>query len=935
MKKYWVGLLFLLFPLLATAAESLSFTPPPGDYSVIFLGNLFGVVDGVLHGTGSQIMGSMFAVFNAAVLALGGIIIMYTLIVGTMNTAHEGQMLGQKWSSIWIPVRSTLGLALLVPKASGYCLMQIFIMWIVVQGVGAADKVWNAALEYLNRGGVIIQAQMSSDVILSAGATGTNESPIAHGAGTILAGQVCMYGIQRQLEAQRDSMIAAKEKKAGPCYGNDKGDTAYLCNNVVPDFMGTVNAVYVQNANPGRKTFEVKMPNFDSGTPYYKLNGVCGSIKWNAILNEDNTKDIQTYVTTVNQNDLATTSLSRAIAIQQMYVDLSTTARTMVNNNPQINRSNAGNTNNFSSVAMSQFGVPILKSGGVCATPDKNCTQWGPDPSSTAGTLLNGTELLGALADYNGIMQPTLNLLSQANQGSTASDARKFIRDAEAAGWIQAGSYFFELVKLNGSALPSTKTDTGSGLENSNFSTDTMAGAFESGGCTGDYAELCLLFNKTPDKVNAVIALIGSGSFPSFSSTNHPSVTGAASSTAYGYLNNAVMISLPNQPGLEPPKFLPSITVKPTGTVPKLDKMSANCDVARHPSRIGQCIGAHLYNLIVVKLSNIVFQGLLDGFNYLMLNFLTVPLSAVASAFQNGVAYIQQPGVNPIVALAQMGRYYIDFGMNLWVVLIGVSVIFGWMPGFGIVLGLITPIIFTWLAAMVVLGFTTAYYIPFLPYMLFIFGVIAWLMAVIEAMVAGPVVALGITHPEGEGILGKGEQAIMILMNVFLRPAMMIIGYIAGIALCYVGVWIMNSGFQRISNFITQSPNSLTDIWAFAFSNFFAILIYTMFYLSIVEKSFSLIHILPDKVLRWIGGQGEQIGAETAQWGEKAKQQLETTGKETASAGAATGKFAKGQAAESAGKLAGFLGGKGSSPEGGGGGGGSSPEGGGDGAKGS
>ena len=124
MKKIWIFLWMLFSPTLVFAGDgSLSFTPPSTDYSVIFLGNIFGVVDGVLHGTGSQIMGEMFGVFNAAVLALGGIVVMYTLIVGTMNTAQEGQMLGQKWSSIWIPVRATIGLAFLIPKSSGYCLM--------------------------------------------------------------------------------------------------------------------------------------------------------------------------------------------------------------------------------------------------------------------------------------------------------------------------------------------------------------------------------------------------------------------------------------------------------------------------------------------------------------------------------------------------------------------------------------------------------------------------------------------------------------------------------------------------------------------------------------------------------------------------------------------------------------------------------------------
>ena len=150
MNKWLIAFCLFFFPLLAMADSALSLTPPTSDYSVMFLGNLFGIVDGVLHGTGSQIMGAIFTVFNSAVLALGGIVIMYTLIVGTMNTAHEGEMLGHKWSSIWIPVRSTMGLALLIPKASGYCLMQIFVMWVVVQGVGAADKVWDGALDYLN-----------------------------------------------------------------------------------------------------------------------------------------------------------------------------------------------------------------------------------------------------------------------------------------------------------------------------------------------------------------------------------------------------------------------------------------------------------------------------------------------------------------------------------------------------------------------------------------------------------------------------------------------------------------------------------------------------------------------------------------------------------------------------------------------------------------
>ncbi len=197
MNKLLFTLFFTLFPILVFADDTITFAPPTTDYSVGYLAAMFGIVDGVLHGTGSQILGSIFEVFNAAVMALGGMIITYTMLVSTMNTAHEGEMLGKKWSSIWVPVRATAGFALLIPKASGYCLLQIFVMWVVVQGIGAADKLWNAALGYLNRGGVIIQQQGNPVAAL------TSTSPatvLMKGAMEILSGQVCMLTIQKTLE---------------------------------------------------------------------------------------------------------------------------------------------------------------------------------------------------------------------------------------------------------------------------------------------------------------------------------------------------------------------------------------------------------------------------------------------------------------------------------------------------------------------------------------------------------------------------------------------------------------------------------------------------------------------------------------------------------------------------------------------------------------
>ncbi|USQ14327.1 type IVB secretion system protein DotA [Legionella lytica] len=995
MNNFLTKTLFLfLFPSLALADNSLTFAPPASDYSMVFLGNLFGIVDGVLSGTGSQIMGSMFGVFNSAVLALGGMIIMYTLLVSTMNTAHEGQMLGQKWSSIWIPVRSTVGLSLLIPKASGYCLMQIFVMWIVVQGVGAADKVWNAALSYLNRGGVIIQAQQinpaSALVNGSAGMSG-----IASGAMNILAGQVCMLGLQTQLQNQRQKYLDQKARSSGPCSGTPSGTMATFCNTSVPDFLGSVNAVTTQNGNPTASYWTVSMPNFDSGSPYNFLNGICGQIRWNKIDTLASTSTTGTTSansvwgaigktfgfsasgngnplaqaagqglgwtqgsTTISNNvsgnsaalasqtgqvgqttsiggvsltadELQTAQMSRAIAIQQMFVDLSNVTQTIIGNAPGFSPPGSNNSSNskpfIPNLANQQFGVPYTQNSTVCTSYSQNCLIWGPAAGSNGGgTLFNGTEFINALNDYSGIMMPTLNLLTQMNDSSNANNARAFIAQASAQGWIMAGAYFFNLVQIQGSSTQSAgMTDSNTGLDQSSFDATQITSPFgDNNSCSGGaFSTLCTWFGGDRTAVAMVQSLIdGSGiSTPTSTSAsslvpkpnltanpNRPAVAGSQSSTVYGFINNSVMMQTPGQPGLKPLTFANTINFHVDTTLYTLQQQSFSCgkvQILFFSFCLGQLLGNLFYNVIFLFIYNTLMQVFGQIINQVVMAFLMIPLSGMADIFKQGVQVLAAPGVNPIVALANMGAQYINFSGNLWLMLLNMAVTSALIPVFGIfifaLMSLALPLLLAWVGVMTTVGFTTAYYIPILPYMIFTFGAVSWLISVIEAMVAAPIVALGVTHPEGHDAFGKGEAAIMILINVFLRPSMMIIGYIAAIALSYVGVWILNSGYDTAIAFIQQENTSKSGLgtaistlgggvndmasgtggysdWAGIYAFFFSILTYTSMYLVLIQKSFTLISYLPDKVLRWIGGNPESLGQESAQWaGEVQKQQAE------------------------------------------------------------
>jgi defect-in-organelle-trafficking protein DotA len=528
--------------------------------------------------------------------------------------------------------------------------------------------------------------------------------------------------------------------------------------------------------------------------------------------------------------------------------------------------------------------------------------------------FLNGTEFNGAVQDYNAIMMPSLNLQNQMNAANNGDNSKAFIDKANTQGWIMAGAYFYDLVKLNGSATANSgATDTNSGLQNSsavNF-TSISSNSTLQGWLGSNSAQLLMQVESLIDGTQLTNSSPGvpatgqSEKPPSVApDANRVATTGLYSSTVYGYVNNGLMMQIPGQPGVQPLKFANLINFNMSSTPNYFQHQNFSCgNVTTFVFKfcLGRLLGDIFFNVIFLNIFNVFMYIFATFLQQILMAFIMVPIQAFSTIFINGVQTIDTPGANPVVALANMGINYINFAGNLWVTLMGMaaaSILFG--PFFAFILVLGTPLVFSWLGIMVGIGFTTAYYIPILPYMIFTFGALAWLIAVIEAMVAAPIVALGVTHPEGHDAFGKGEAGVMLLMNVFLRPSLMIIGYISGIALSYVGVWMLNAGYDTAISFM-QDPSTIDQgqsgyasvvgtshygtlgaasstssstianysDWAGVFAWFFSILIYTTMYLTIVQKSFTLISYLPDKVLRWIGGSPESLGTEAAQWGDE------------------------------------------------------------------
>jgi conjugal transfer/type IV secretion protein DotA/TraY len=117
----------------------------PGDRALGWLTDIFGALFG---GTATG-LGEILKVFNAAVLAVGAVVVTYNMWAGVVQTAHEGQILGKRWSSLWAPVRVPLAMAAMVPGTGGYCAIQHLMASIVVASIGLANIVWSYSTDIL------------------------------------------------------------------------------------------------------------------------------------------------------------------------------------------------------------------------------------------------------------------------------------------------------------------------------------------------------------------------------------------------------------------------------------------------------------------------------------------------------------------------------------------------------------------------------------------------------------------------------------------------------------------------------------------------------------------------------------------------------------------------------------------------------------------
>lgn len=183
-----------------------------------------------------------------------------------------------------------------------------------------------------------------------------------------------------------------------------------------------------------------------------------------------------------------------------------------------------------------------------------------------------------------------------------------------------------------------------------------------------------------------------------------------------------------------------------------------------------------------------------------------------------------------------------------------------------------TPLLMLLLVTLYVQGLTMAYYIPMVPFIVFTFAVMGWFVVVIESMIAAPLVALGLTHVEGHDMWGRSEEAMWLLLNVFLRPILMIFGLVSGMILSRIGLVLLNMGFGQLMSEFSKINDMYVSVGRF--------MIYIALAIMIVNASYSLIHKVPDRVMRWLRSGGDQMSEYVNQATQGAQRGVQESGQQ-------------------------------------------------------
>ncbi|MHB1700474.1 MAG: DotA/TraY family protein [Acidobacteriaceae bacterium] len=156
-------------------------------------------------------------------------------------------------------------------------------------------------------------------------------------------------------------------------------------------------------------------------------------------------------------------------------------------------------------------------------------------------------------------------------------------------------------------------------------------------------------------------------------------------------------------------------------------------------------------------------------------------------------------------------------------------------------------------------GVILSVWIPMLPYLIWTVAIFTLILYFVEAVFAAPFFAIAHMNPEGHEVVGSAGPGWMHVLQILLRPVLMVGGFVAGTAVLYAGAWIVQHtiGGAIMETFENDNMGFVGILDAIA-----EVVIYIVLVVIFINASFGLVHKLPDLVFGWIGGGNSDRGSE-------------------------------------------------------------------------
>jgi conjugal transfer/type IV secretion protein DotA/TraY len=134
------------------------------DKSVGFFNDIFGAGWEAILDSGADSVGGagstieqLFFSFSGVIMALTTVFMAYIVMVGVVGTAHEGDALGKRYSTLWVPIRAAFGISLLAPLPwAKYSLLQALILKFIFLSILGANFLAGGTVDFMaSRSGAV------------------------------------------------------------------------------------------------------------------------------------------------------------------------------------------------------------------------------------------------------------------------------------------------------------------------------------------------------------------------------------------------------------------------------------------------------------------------------------------------------------------------------------------------------------------------------------------------------------------------------------------------------------------------------------------------------------------------------------------------------------------------------------------------------------